>query len=192
MAMAWLWTGMVTVSLVFAALNGSLSALSAAALEGAQSAVELCLAMSGVMSLWTGVMEVMNQCRLTDRLAALFRPLLKRLLPRASRDSETLAAISANLAADMLGLGNAATPLGIRAARRMSRGCEGAASDELCLFVVLNTASIQLIPSTLAGVRTSLGAADPFDILLPVWLVSLLSVIAGLLAAGFFARIWRD
>lgn len=192
MAMAWLWTGMVTVSLVFAALNGSLSALSAAALEGAQSAVELCLAMSGVMCLWTGVMEVMNQCRLTDRLAALFRPLLKRLLPRASRDSETLAAISANLAADMLGLGNAATPLGIRAARRMSRGCEGAASDELCLFVVLNTASIQLIPSTLAGVRTSLGAADPFDILLPVWLVSLLSVIAGLLAAGFFARIWRD
>ncbi len=192
MAMAWLWTGMVTASLVFAALNGSLSALSAAALEGAQSAVELCLAMSGVMCLWTGVMEVMNQCRLTDRLAALFRPLLKRLLPRASRDSETLAAISANLAADMLGLGNAATPLGIRAARRMSRGCEGAASDELCLFVVLNTASIQLIPSTLAGVRTSLGAADPFDILLPVWLVSLLSVIAGLLAAGFFARIWRD
>ena len=192
MAMAWLWTGMVTVSLAFAALNGSLSALSAAALEGAQSAVELCLAMSGVMCLWTGVMEVMNQCRLTDRLAALFRPLLKRLLPRASRDSETLAAISANLAADMLGLGNAATPLGIRAARRMSRGCEGAASDELCLFVVLNTASIQLIPSTLAGVRTSLGAADPFDILLPVWLVSLLSVIAGLLAAGFFARIWRD
>ena len=192
MAMAWLWTGMVTVSLVFAALNGSLSALSAAALEGAQSAVELCLAMSGVMCLWTGVMEVMNQCRLTDRLAALFRPLLKRLLPRASRDSETLAAISANLAADMLGLGNAATPLGIRAARRMSRGCEGAASYELCLFVVLNTASIQLIPSTLAGVRTSLGAADPFDILLPVWLVSLLSVIAGLLAAGFFARIWRD
>ena len=192
MAMAWLWTGMVTVSLVFAALNGSLSALSAAALEGAQSAVELCLAMSGVMCLWTGVMEVMNQCRLTDRLAALFHPLLKRLLPRASRDSETLAAISANLAADMLGLGNAATPLGIRAARRMSRGCEGAASNELCLFVVLNTASIQLIPSTLAGVRTSLGAADPFDILLPVWLVSLLSVIAGLLAAGFFARIWRD
>ena len=192
MAMAWLWTGMVTVSLVFAALNGNLNALSAAALEGAQSAVELCLAMSGVMCLWTGVMEVMNQCRLTNRLAALFRPLLKRLLPRASRDSETLAAISANLAADMLGLGNAATPLGIRAARRMSCGCEGAASDELCLFVVLNTASIQLLPTTLAGVRTSLGAADPFDILLPVWLVSLLSVIAGLLAAGFFARIWRD
>ena len=191
MAMAWLWTGMVAVSLIFGALTGNLNALSAAALEGAQSAVELCLTMCGVMCLWTGVMEVMDQCALTGRIAALFRPLLRRLLPHASRDSETLAAVSANLSANLLGLGNAATPLGIRAARRMSRGCEGAASDELCLFVVLNTASIQLIPSTLAGVRTSLGAADPFDILLPVWLVSLLSVIAGLLAAGFFARIWR-
>ena len=163
MAMAWLWTGMVAVSLVFGILGGTLDTLSGAALEGAQSAVELCLAMSGVICLWTGVMEVMNQCGLT-----------------------------ANLAADMLGLGNAATPLGIRAARRMSRGCCGAASNELCMLVVLNTASIQLIPSTLAGVRTSLGAADPFDILLPVWAASILSVVAGLLAARFFARIWRD
>ena len=192
MAMSWLWTGMVTVSLVYGALSGNLSALSAAALKGAQSAVELCFAMCGVMCLWTGVMEIMDQSGLTVSLARMFRPLLRRLLPHASRDDETLAAISANLAADMLGLGNAATPLGIRAARRMSRGCGGAASDELCLLVVLKTASIQLIPSTLAGVRASLGAHDPFDILLPVWIVSLLSVLAGLLAAKAFARGWRD
>ena len=121
-----------------------------------------------------------------------FRPLLKRLLPNASRDSETLAAISANLSADLLGLGNAATPLGIRAACRMSRGCKGIASDELCLLVVLNTASIQLLPTTLAGVRASLGAADPFDILPAVWLTSLLSVLAGLFAAKLFAHFWRN
>ena len=166
MAMAWLWTGMVAVSLIFGALTGNLNALSAAALEGAQSAVELCLAMCGVMCLWTGVMEVMNQCHLTDRLASLFRPLLKRLLPNASR--------------------------GIRAACRMSRGCKGIASDELCLLVVLNTASIQLFPTTLAGVRASLGAADPFDILPAVWLTSLLSVLAGLFAAKLFAHFWRN
>ena len=192
MAMAWLWTGMVLISLIFGALTGNLSSLSAAALEGAQSAVELCFTMCGVMCLWTGVMELMDQCALTDKIAALFRPLLRRLLPQASRDSETLAAVSANLSADLLGLGNAATPLGIRAARRMSRGCEGVASDELCLLVVLNTASIQLLPTTLAGVRASLGAADPFDILPCVWLVSLLSVLAGLLAAKVLARFWRD
>ncbi len=192
MAMAWLWTGMVLISLIFGALTGNLSSLSAAALEGAQSAVELCFTMCGVMCLWTGVMELMDQCALTDKIAALFRPLLRRLLPQASRDSETLAAVSANLSADLLGLGNAATPLGIRAARRMSRGCGGIASDELCLLVVLNTASIQLLPTTLAGVRASLGAADPFDILPCVWLVSLLSVLAGLLAAKVLARFWRD
>ena len=192
MAMAWLWPGMVLISLIFGALTGNLSSLSAAALEGAQSAVELCFTMCGVMCLWTGVMELMDQCALTDKIAALFRPLLRRLLPQASRDSETLAAVSANLSADLLGLGNAATPLGIRAARRMSRGCGGVASDELCLLVVLNTASIQLLPTTLAGVRASLGAADPFDILPCVWLVSLLSVLAGLLAAKVLARFWRD
>ena len=192
MAMAWLWTGMVLISLIFGALTGNLSSLSAAALEGAQSAVELCFTMCGVMCLWTGVIELMDQCALTDKIAALFRPLLRRLLPQASRDSETLAAVSANLSADLLGLGNAATPLGIRAARRMSRGCGGVASDELCLLVVLNTASIQLLPTTLAGVRASLGAADPFDILPCVWLVSLLSVLAGLLAAKVLARFWRD
>ncbi len=192
MAMAWLWTGMVLVSLIFGALTGNLSSLSAAALEGAQSAVELCFTMCGVICLWTGVMELMDQCALTDKIAALFRPLLRRLLPQASRDSETLAAVSANLSADLLGLGNAATPLGIRAARRMSRGCEGVASNELCLLVVLNTASIQLLPTTLAGVRASLGASDPFDILPCVWLVSLLSVLAGLFAAKVLARLWRD
>jgi len=192
MAMAWLWTGMVLVSLIFGALTGNLSSLSAAALEGAQSAVELCFTMCGVMCLWTGVMELMDQCALTDKIATLFRPLLRRLLPQASRDSETLAAVSANLSADLLGLGNAATPLGIRAARRMSRGCGGVASNELCLLVVLNTASIQLLPTTLAGVRASLGASDPFDILPCVWLVSLLSVLAGLFAAKVLARLWRD
>lgn len=192
MAMAYLWTGMVVVSLFFGAWTGNWDALGTAALEGAQSAVELCFAMCGVMCLWTGLMEVMNQCALTDRLAALFRPLLKRLLPRSSRDSETLAAVSANLSADLLGLGNAATPLGIRAARRMSHGCCGRASDELCLFVVLNTASLQLLPTTLAGVRSSLGSRDPFDILPAVWLTSLLSVLTGLLAAKLLSRFWRD
>lgn len=191
MAMAWLWTGMVAVSLVFGVLTGSIGGLGNAALEGASAAVELCVAMAGILCLWTGVMEVMDQCGLSAALARLFRPLLRRLLPEASRDSETLAAISANLSANILGLGNAATPLGIRAARRMARGCGGTASHELCLLVVLNSASIQLLPTTVAGVRSALGCADPFDILPAVWLVSLLSVLTGLAAAKLLARVWR-
>ena len=122
MAMAWIWTGMVTVSLVFAAVNGTMDAVSAAALEGAGAAVELCIAMAGVLCLWSGVMELMSRCGLSRKLAAALRPALGRLLPRASRDPETLAAVSANVSANLLGLGNAATPLGIRAARRTTDG----------------------------------------------------------------------
>ena len=183
MEMTWVWTGMVTLSLVFGLLSGNLDAVSAAALEGARSAIELSLSMAGVLCLWSGVMEIMNACGLSAGLARLFRPLLRRLLPEASRDPETLAAVSANVSANLLGLGNAATPLGIQAARRMARGCGGAASDELCTLVVLNTASIQLIPATVGSLRAAMGSAAPFDILPAVWLSSVLSVTAGLAAA---------
>lgn len=192
MAMAWLWTGMVAVSLVFGILTGSVGELGGAALEGATAAVELCVSMAGIMCLWTGVMEVMEQCGLSAALARLFRPLLRRLLPKASRDEETLAAISANLSANLLGLGNAATPAGVRAAQAMARELRGSkASDELCLLVVLNTASIQLLPVTIAAVREAAGAAVPFDILPAVWVTSLCSVTAGLLTGKCLARVWR-
>jgi spore maturation protein A len=186
--MSIIWTGMVVLSVTFGILAGRLDAVASAALEGAGSAVTLCLSMAGVMCLWTGVMEVMSQCGLSQKLARAFRPLLHRLLPRASRDPETLAAISGNLSANLLGLGNAATPLGIRAAERMARGCGGTASDELCLLVVLNTASIQLIPATVAGVRAASGAKAAFDLLPAVWLASILSVSAGLAMAGLLSR----
>ena len=176
--MTWLWSGMVVLSVIFGLATGQLDAVSEAALSGASSAVELSLTMAGVLCLWSGVMEIMNVCGISGGLARLFRPLLRRLLPQASRDSETLAAVSANVSANLLGLGNAATPLGIQAARRMARGCDGIASDELCLLVVLNTASIQLLPATIASVRAAAGCQTPFDILPAVWMSSALSVAA--------------
>ena len=108
MEMAWVWTGMVTLSLVFGLLSGNLDAVANAALEGARSAIELSLSMAGILCLWSGVMEIMNACGLSAGLARLFRPLLRRLLPNACRDEETLAAVSANVSANLLGLGNAA------------------------------------------------------------------------------------
>lgn len=189
--MTWLWSGMVVLSVVFGLATGQLDAVSEAALSGASSAVELSLTMAGVLCLWSGVMEIMNVCGISGGLARLFRPLLRRLLPQASRDSETLAAVSANVSANLLGLGNAATPLGIQAARRMARGCDGIASDELCLLVVLNTASIQLLPATIASVRAAAGCQTPFDILPAVWMSSALSVAAGLTAARVFSLLGR-
>ena len=191
MAMSRIWGGMVLLSLLFGAATGRMDAVSEAALSGAQSAVELSLSMAGVLCLWSGVMEIMNVCGLSGSLARAFRPLLRRLLPEASQDSETLAAVSANVSANLLGLGNAATPLGIRAARRMARGCGGVASDELCQLVVLNTASIQLLPATIASVRAAAGCRTPFDILPAVWFSSVLSVAAGLTAAWLLALAGR-
>lgn len=191
MAMAWLWSGMVILSLFFGIYTGQMDQVAAAAWEGAQAAVELCFSMAGILCLWTGVMEIMKQCGMMDALSALFRPLLRRLFPQAWRDTETAAAISANLSANLLGLGNAATPLGIQACRRMARSCEGIASDELCRLLVLNTSSIQLLPTTVSGIRSAMGSASPFDILPAVWLASVLSLLAGLIAALLFARLIR-
>ena len=191
MAMPYFLTGLFFLSLLFGCATGQLSAVSAAALTGAQSAVELCLSMAGAICLWSGVMTLMDRCGLSGKLAGLLRPLLRRILPNASCDRETLAALSANVSANLLGLGNAATPLGIRAATRMAQGCGGVASDELCRLVVLNPASIQLLPTTVAAVRSAHGCAAPFDILPAVWLSSVLSVSAGLLAARVLQAIWR-
>lgn len=192
MAMAWIWTGMVALSVLYGAATGNIGAVGSAALAGASAAVELCLGMAGAMCLWSGIMAVMDACGLTQRLSRLFRPVLRRLLPKACRDPETLAALSGNVSANLLGLGNAATPLGVQAARRMADGTGGRASDELCRLVVLNTASIQLLPTTVAGVRAALGAENPFDILLAVWLASVLSVSVGLLATHLLGKFWRD
>jgi spore maturation protein A len=188
MAMTWVWCIMVLLAALFGFATGNLDAAASAALEGAGSAIQLSISMAGMLCLWSGVMEIMNVCGLSAGLAKLFRPLLRRLLPNACRDEETLAAVSANVSANLLGLGNAATPLGIQAARRMARGCHGIASDELCLLVVLNTASIQLLPATIASVRSAAGCQTPFDILPSVWLSSALSVTVGLLTAWLLSH----
>ena len=165
--------------------------MAAAAVTGAGDAVELCLSMAGMLCLWTGVMEVMRQSGLAGGLSRLLRPVLGRLFPDASKDGAVMDSLSANVSANLLGLGNAATPLGIQAAKGMSRKSPGVASDELCLLVVCNTASIQLLPTTVATVRAAAGCRSPFDILPAVWLASALSVAAGIWACRLLSRLWR-
>ena len=129
----------------------------------------------------------MERCGITHWLSRLLQPLLRRLFPTTKSDSELSAALSGNICANLLGLGNAATPMGIRAAQRLRRGEE--ATDELCRLIVLNTASIQLIPANVAAVRSSLGCSAPFDILPAVWITSTLSAGLGLGAAWLLGRL---
>ena len=181
MAMAAIWTGMVVISILCGLATGNGPAVGAAALEGAGAAVDLCLAMAGVLCLWMGVMEIMKRSGLSAGLSRLLRPLLGRLYPEFARDREVMDCISANVSANLLGLGNAAT-----------RRRPGVACDGMCMLVVCNTASIQLIPTTVAGVRLAAGCETPFDILPAVWLASAISVCVGILAAKVLARLWRD
>lgn len=190
--MGYIWVGMLLVSVCAALAEGKLGVLTGAAMEGASAAVTLCLSLAGALCLWSAFAKVMEKAGLTEKLGRLMRPLFRRLFPQAGRDPVALGYLTGNVSANLLGLGNAATPMGIAAVKRMkalSGGTE--ASDEMCLLIVMNTASIQLLPTTVAAVRASLGAQVPFDILPAVWLTSVLSVTAGIAAAKLLRRVTR-
>lgn len=193
MLMSWIWAGMVLLSVAAAALLGNGSELSGAVLDGAQSAVTLVVGMSGAICLWSGVGRVMEDSGITGLLSEILSPVLKRLFPDTRKDKVLSQHLSANICANILGLGNAATPMGILAAQRMAAsGKPGIASNQLCRLVVLNTASIQLIPTSVAAIRLAAGASAPFDILPAVWLTSLCSAGVGLLAAWGMGKLWPD
>ena len=189
MVMSLIWTVFIRVSVLCAAGNGTMARLSAAVPEGAQAGITLAVSIAGPLCLWTGVGRLMERAGITGILSRILRPLLIRLFPSSRRDPQLEDALSANVCANLLGLGNAATPMGIAAAKRLR--VNDTATDELCRLVVLNTASIQLIPTSVAAVRSALGAREPFAILTAVWLTSLCSAGAGLTAAWIFSRMRR-
>lgn len=193
MVMSVIWLVMILLSVGAAILSGNTGGLTGAALSGARSAVTLCISLAGTLCLWSGLSKVMELAGLTERLGNLMQPVFRRLFPQTSRDRIALGFLTANLTANLLGLGSAATPPGVAAVKRMLQTAGGTeATDEMCRLIVMNTASVQLLPTTVAAVRAAAGAAAPFDILPAVWLTSLCSVGAGLLAAYCFGCARRD
>lgn len=193
MVMSRIWSGIVCISLVSALILDRGQSLAAAVPEGAQAGIQLAMAMAGSICLWSGVGRLMEAVGFTQALAKLLEPLLHRLFPGTHRDAALARDLSANISANFLGLGNAATPMGISAARRMKRTNQpDLATDELCRLIVLNTASVQLIPANVAAIRASLGCPSPFDILPAVWISSLASAGLGLGMAWLLGRAWPD
>ena len=191
MVMSWVWAVLVGISVICAAVTGNIRGLSGAVMQGAQRGVTLSISLAGSLCLWAGIGKVMEKLGLTAGLARLLRPGMVRLFPAAAEDSALAASLSANICANFLGLGNAATPPGMEAARRLAARSPQIASDELCRLVVLNTASIQLIPANVAALRSSLGCSTPFDILPAVWITSLCSAGLGLATAWWLERMGR-
>ena len=189
MVMSYIWTAILSISILSAMVTGQGSALASATLQGAQAGITLSVSLAGAICLWAGIGALMEKIGLTNRMANGLRPVLQRLFPGTKNDPILAGHLSANICANILGLGNAATPMGIAAAKRMNRN--GTATDELCRLIVLNTASIQLIPANVAAIRSSLGCAAPFDILPAVWVTSLCSAGLGVTAAWLLGKVWK-
>jgi spore maturation protein A len=188
--MSYILAVLAAISVIFGAMTGRLGEVGAAVLTGANQAIEVGIALAGMLCLWGGLTEVMRRSGLMEKLARLLRGPLRRLFPEVSGDAEAMESIAANVSANMLGLGNAATPLSIRAATRLHKlgGHTGEAGDPLCMLMMLNCASIQIIPVTIAGLRAAAGASAPFDVLPAIWVSSALSCATGVIAAKILAR----
>ena len=192
MVMSFVYAGIVMISVLSAALLENGSALAAAVPQGAQAGITLAISLAGSICLWSGIGKLMEHSGLTQLLSRLLQPLLHRIFPDTKRDAALAGALSGNICANFLGLGNAATPMGIQAAKRLANPkYPHLATDQMCRLIVLNTASIQLIPANVAAVRVNLGCMTPFDILPAVWITSICSASAGLLAAYFLGKVWH-
>lgn len=186
----YIWSGMIIVSVVFGIFTGRAEEVTAAAMDGAGTAISTCIGLLGIMCFWTGLAKIAENSGLTGIFAKILRPITKILFPKLKRDSAALSAIVMNMVANLLGMGNAATPLGIAAMKELDKENRhrGRASDEMCTFVVINTASIQLIPSTVIGMRQMFGSENPSEIILPVWICSVCAVVVGVVAAKLLEK----
>ncbi len=181
----YIWGGMIIISFVVSIFTGRIDETAKAAMEGAGGAVETCIGLLGVMCLWTGIAKISENSGLTKIFAKLLRPITKLIFPKLKPGSAALDAIVMNMVANLLGMGNAATPLGIKAMKELDKlnKHKSSASDEMCMFVVVNTASIQLIPATVIALRQASGSANPAEIVVPVWICSVCAVTVGIIAA---------
>lgn len=186
----YIWVGMITLSFLFAVISGRLEAVNASLVTGAQSAVEMSIGLLGLMCFWTGLLEIAKKSGLTELLSKGLEPVMRKLFPELSKDSPAIGAMLMNMVANFLGLSNAATPLGLRAMEELDKENKHRkrASNAMCLFVVINTASITLIPTTVIALRASNGSKDPFSVIVPVWICSAISVVTGITVAKLFGK----
>lgn len=188
-----IWVAFLIIALVCGAVTGRLDAVTEAVSSGAAQAVTLAISVAGLMCFWSGMMELLQASGAAAKLSRLLMPLLRPLFGRAAADRQAMEAVSANVTANLLGLSNAATPLGLQAVDRLYtlKGRRGA-PDAVLTLITLNSASIQLIPSTVAAVRAASGATAPFDIMLPVWGASIASVAVVLLSGRLLRPLFPD
>ncbi len=186
----YIWGFMLLAAIITAFFTGRIPLVAEAAISGAADGASLVLGMLGVMCFWTGLMEIAEKSGIIKGVAALLRPIMRLVFPHLPKDDPASHAIVMNMAANLLGMGNAATPLGLRAMRLLDarNGKKKRASNEMCMFVLINTASLQLLPTTLIMLRQNTGSASPGEIIVPVWIVSVAALLVGVISAKIFQK----
>lgn len=185
-----LWPIFIVISFIYAILTGNVENVNNSIFDSTSSAIQLCITLLGTMCLWTGIMEIAQRTTLINKLTRLLEPTINFLFPEIKKNKKVKQEISMNIIANILGLGNAATPLGLKAMKTMQEHNEkkDSLTNSMAMFIVINTASLQLIPTTVIAIRSSLNSQSPSSIIIPVWGATITAAIAGITAVKLFIR----
>jgi len=185
-----LWPIFIIISIAYGIATGNISGINNAIFESAESAVDLSLTLIGSMCLWSGIMEIAARTKLIDKINFALRGLMKIVFPKIKKEDKEYREITMNITANILGLGNAATPLGLKAMKTMQEKNKDKEklSDSMAMFIILNTASLQIIPTTVIAIRSSLESTNPTQIILPVWISTICAAISGVLVSKVFIK----
>lgn len=187
------WPIFIIISIIFSFFSGNLKEINNSIFESTNSAVNLCITLLGTMCLWNGIMQIASKTSIMEKITNLLKPIMKILFPKMKKESKIYQEISMNMVANILGLGNAATPLGIKAMKSMQdeNPDKKTLTNDMAIFIVLNTASIQIIPTTVIAIRNSLGSENPTAIIVPVWIATICAAVAGILTTKFFIKLGK-
>jgi spore maturation protein A len=188
----YIWFGLMAIALVVAAFNGTVDGVTRGAMESASTAVQIAIGLIGIMTLWLGIMRVAEAAGLVTLLGRALRPLLRRLFPEVPSDHPAAGAIVLAIAANMLGLNNAATPLGIKAMEELQalNPDKDAASNSMVTFLAMTTSGVQLIPATMIGVLAAAGSTQPTSIIAPSIVATFIGTLAAVVAAKLLQRVY--
>ena len=186
----YLWPIFIIISFVFAIISGNIENLNSSIFESIDSVISLSMTLVGTMCLWCGIMEVVKNTSIMSKLTKLLKPVILWLFPDAKYNKESLDNISINVVSNILGLGNAATPAGIKALESLKESSNDklSLSDSMMMLIVLNTTSIELIPTTVIAIRQSLNSQNPASIIIPIWISTIIGTIVGILSTKFLIK----
>lgn len=183
-----IWPIFIIISFSYAIFSGNINKLNESIFSSTSEAVNLCISLLGTICLWNGIMQIANKTTIIDKLTNILKPLINFLFPEIDKNSSVKKEISMNMIANILGLGNAATPLGLKAMRTMQKENKNkdTLTNSMITFIVINTASLQIIPTTVIAIRSSMGSKNPTSIVFPVWIATICAAIAGITATKIF------